>query len=338
MSDATAGLIGAGMFAMTAVKGLPQIVRIIRTRSVRGLSLTAFYGDTLVFLTKVVYHVRRGYAISAWAELLVLLSFNMFCTILCHFFGEAGVLRRFLRKDEDVDLTASQRLFLGVSDFGVLSSIAYILFRVFPEPMLPFLCVGLSPLICFTYAAQITVNYRTKSTGELAVLTVFLRWLASTIRVFTTWLQLAGDPVVLINHALGTIGCTVLLIQIYWYNAGGGYFKRLLRRKANMDKKAALALWRGLGGFRNEVATQQPLSEKELRNAFRTIDKNDSGKISREELQAAVEAASLSDKTSFFAMDSKAQSQSVKSMYKAVNRDGDGCISFEEFCQFIRGL
>jgi len=256
-----------------------------------------------------------------------------FCTVLCHVFGDAGFLRTvFSNKGEE--RTAYQRFILGASDFVVLGSIAFLLFRVFPYSWLPFLCASISPLICFTYAAQIRVNFQTKSTGELAVLTVFLRWLASLIRVLTTWVQLAGDPVVLINHALGALGCSILLFQLYWYNparvAPTNPLQKFFLRKKHYEMKTALVLWRSLGGFRNEKFSrwQEPAIE-ELRIAFDKIDSDRSGKISRDELEVAFKAA-FGEQKDF--------NRACKLMFKAADADKDGCIGFSDFCQMFRAI
>ena len=44
--------VGATMLAVSLAKYLPQIRRIVRSRSALGLAPTAYYGDSLVFAAK----------------------------------------------------------------------------------------------------------------------------------------------------------------------------------------------------------------------------------------------------------------------------------------------
>ena len=66
--------VGATMLAVSLAKYLPQIRRIVRSRSALGLAPTAYYGDSLVFAAKSMYHFRRGHPITAWGELLLIFA------------------------------------------------------------------------------------------------------------------------------------------------------------------------------------------------------------------------------------------------------------------------
>ena len=59
------GAVAAGA---RAVERLPQIWKCVCARSVDGLSAGACYGDTAVYLSRVVYHSRRAYPLSSWGE------------------------------------------------------------------------------------------------------------------------------------------------------------------------------------------------------------------------------------------------------------------------------
>ena len=64
--------VSVTMLAVSLAKYLPQIRRIVRSRSALGLAPTAYYGDSLVFAAKSMYHFRRGHPITAWGELLLI--------------------------------------------------------------------------------------------------------------------------------------------------------------------------------------------------------------------------------------------------------------------------
>mmetsp|Transcript_28461 Transcript_28461/g.46577 ORF Transcript_28461/g.46577 Transcript_28461/m.46577 type:complete len:448 (+) Transcript_28461:46-1389(+) len=327
MAAAAERLIGISLLAGSAVKGLPQIIRIIRARSVSGLSLSAFYGDFLVFLAKVVYHVRRSYPISAWCELLLLLNQQIMCISLYHIFGQAGLTRKLFSKTS----YSASRLVLFSSDVAVGLLLAFALFRLLPASMLPLLSVTTAPLIFCSYAAQILTNWNNKSTGELAPITVFMRWAFSLIRVGTTWTQLGGDPFVLINHALGALGCGILLGQIYHYDPARYVKDEDQSARSSMqylsDRLAAI-MWRSLGGFTNDEYWGGSLPSTEtLKSVFDKIDTDGSGKVSREELLEAIKRNWRGKKPS---------QQAVETMLSNADQDGDGLINFDEFCLVIR--
>lgn len=333
VAQTTEAVIGVSLVAGSAVKGIPQIVKILKAKSVTGLSLNTFYGDLLVFLGKVVYHTRKAYPLSAWGELLLLLGQNIIFVFLYHCFGKAGFLRPFFGKRADTP----GKLFFGVTDVAILGLVAFALFCVLPHRLLPVLSASTAPLIFCSYAAQILTNFRRRSTGQLAVLTVFLRWLFSLVRVGTTITQLGGDLAVLMNHALGAAGCSILLLQIYFYSPErskrkAGKAEALQgtpESSGGLDLISGAFVWRSLGGFGNEEFSEgsRP-KDKVLRAAFDKLDKDGTGRISRDEL--------LEEITRSYA-GRKSAEDLAQLMITTADEDGDGYIDFDEFCNVLRG-
>ena len=88
-------------------------------------------------------------------------------------------------------------------------------------------------------------------------------------------------------------------------------------------------MWRSLGGFDSGAFASdegQP-SEKSLREAFDAIDTDRSGQISSEEVLAAIRRGYGETNES---------DEAVATMIKAADSDGDGLISFEEYCDILR--
>ena len=88
-------------------------------------------------------------------------------------------------------------------------------------------------------------------------------------------------------------------------------------------------MWRSLGGFDSEAFSSddgQPSNES-LREAFNAIDTDRSGQISSEEVLAAIRRG--------FG-DSYEPDEAVATMIKAADSDGDGLISFDEYCDILR--
>jgi len=316
--------LGSLMIAGSAAKGTPQIARIVRKESTRGLSPASIYGDCLIYSTKVAYHVRRGYPISAWGELLILMLQNIICI---------GLLHRY--PDETRGGVAAQgharRRWAGPLRDASLLVPLWLALAALPESLLPFLSALTAPLLFFSYGAQIVTNFKRKSTGQLAPLTVLMRWAGSLLRVSTTLSQLQGDPAVLVNHALGVLGCTIVLAQICFYggaNADAATVAASAGRQTTSGVLSAALMWRSLGGFGDGDDDTRDLDDKALRANFDAIDTDGSGAISAAELQQAINASSAN---------ASLDPDSVRSMMDAADTDGDGMIDFGEYRRVIRG-
>lgn len=320
-SDILLQLVGVGMMAGSAAKGMPQILRIVNSKSVKGLSPIAFYGDGMVYLSKVAYHVRMRYPVEAWGELLFLLGQNAVCINLLHRYSkddsEVGMIRPLAKGPKF-------RWVRAIADALILAS-AGLMFANLPDRWLPFLSLATAPMLLTSYSAQAWTNFARRSTGQLSVGTVFLRWAGSLVRVVTTIAQLNGDIVVLANHLLGVLGCSVLLLQLWLYRDGKQAKAGPSPASPGFGLTEVLA-WRSLGGFSNEVST---MSDAALREAFDKIDTDGGGTISKEELLAAIARD--------FGSGTHAE-EAAKRMMAAADADGNDEIDFDEYKKIVQGL
>lgn len=277
-------LVGGTMIAVSVAKYAPQIRRIVRSRSVQGLAPAAYYGDSLVFLTKSAYHFRRGHPASAWVELMVLFAQNA---------AIVGLLHKYREPLPGVKTSTSM---LVARDIAAFSAFIFCLAHV-PDRCLPFLSVFTAPLLVTSYSAQFRTNLRRKSTGQLSRGTVMLRLFGSSVRCITTITQLGGDLPVLLNHLIGIGGCSLLLGQIRWYNRieaaaetdaenAAKLVVDLPPKQMALSMSSATLIWRSLGGFETEEKATP--SKRKLRAAFRRLDKDNSGLITTEELASAL--------------------------------------------------
>ena len=74
------------LFATRSSSGVPQIVQMARSKTPKQVAskwgARVFYGDSLVYLSRIVYHLRRGFPVSCWSELIPLMVQNLACFIL----------------------------------------------------------------------------------------------------------------------------------------------------------------------------------------------------------------------------------------------------------------
>lgn len=319
-SDILLQLVGIGMMAGSAAKGMPQILRIVNSKSVKGLSPISFYGDGMVYLSKVAYHVRMRYPVEAWGELLFLVGQNAVCINLLHRYSkddsEVGMIRPLLKGRKF-------RWVRAIADAVILSA-AGLMVANMPDRWLPFLSLATAPMLLTSYSAQAWTNFCRRSTGQLSVGTVFLRWAGSLVRVLTTIAQLNGDIVVLANHVLGVFGCSVLLLQLWLYRDG----KQAKEGPSPASPAFGLEVlaWRSVGGFGTEASTT---SDAALREAFEKIDTDGGGTISKEELLTALARD--------FGSGAHAE-EAAKRMMAAADADGNDEIDFEEYKKIVQGL
>jgi hypothetical protein len=212
-----------------------------------------------------------------------------------------------------------------------------------PARLLPILCFWSVPLSIFSYAVQALETHwmGPRSTSRLGWPLRF-RWFGSLVRVLTTVRFLGGDLAALSSHAVGFLGCSVLLLQRAFYVSEGptkqqtGYalYSQLLgeckhapRLPRRLD--ATLHAWRSLGGF---GAAAPPTASQVLcnRSAFDAIDEGGSGFITARDLTEALLQASIGVGLSRADAEELAQR-----MMLAADLDGNGMIDFEVFCAVV---
>lgn len=295
------------MLIVSIAKYLPQIRRILRSRSVIGLAPAAYYGDSLVFCTKSMYHFRRGHPVTAWGELLVIFAQNVVISGLIHAFREPSAGAK-----------------AACRDIAIFLAFVFALTRL-PSRFLPLLSLFTAPLLVMSYSAQLLTNMQRKSTGQLSPGTVLLRLFGSTVRSITTITQLGGELPVLINHAIGVGGCTLLLLQIWWFGAKTPAEERPLALPPPADPwsfQSVTLMWRSLGGFRTDE--KRPPSQAQLRAAFDRIDTAGEGFITFEEVVAALAVSNPA-----------VTSEGAQRMMTVADDNDDQTIDFQEFERMI---
>lgn len=323
-----------------------DIVRTVRVRAreerdrtrARGLAASndgslfnrGIFGDALVYMSRIVYHVRRGYPIATWSELPLLLLQTLCWVVLRRRFG--GEQKQVARLRAGCDLAILGALALGLA--------------IMPAKALPLLCLWPLPLAIVAYARQSLRLFRCGSAATLAATSVVLRWLGSLVRLMTTHVFLASDPAVLATHVVGLAGCTLLLWQLLWYHGPGPsrestrralYTQLISRGKPAFQPPQApgVLMWFSLGGFGDECPSTLP--DSTLRKAFDAIDVDHDGSISREELTAAITAGTACNErtrntVSFPGDDTE---RAVSEMIALADADGDGAIDFLEYKAMI---
>jgi mannose-P-dolichol utilization defect protein 1 len=193
-------LLGVVIIAASFALKVPQIVKIVKNKSVAGLSFSMFTLELFGFIFQGSYAARHGFPLDSYLEVFVILAQNFIIVALCYVFTTGY----------NVQAAALQA-----------AALALLFWELYAAPLeyvvlLQSLAIGI-----FTIAKlpQIVQAFQNKSTGQLDLFMVLLQTLGSLVRVFTT-LQTVDNPVYLFGYILGASLNGIITAQVLYYGAG----------------------------------------------------------------------------------------------------------------------
>lgn len=202
-------VIGLGMVCGGAILKVPQIIKIIMAKSTKGISVVAYFLETVALLISIAYNVRNGYAFTTWGEYPFMVIQCYAVLFLIYFFRKT--------KKNLGYLLASVVAFMVIFNKGLISS-----------TLLQVLQTSTIGITIASRLPQIFSNIKNGNTGELSVITVFFQFAGSLARVFTT-IQEVDDYLVMSGNIIATSLNTVLFFQMIYYWKSG--YKPINNRK-----------------------------------------------------------------------------------------------------------
>ncbi|KAL7419130.1 hypothetical protein Q5752_005966 [Cryptotrichosporon argae] len=215
--------LGFGIVLGGSIVKIPQILKILSTKSVRGLSLPAYILETASYGISLAYATRQGFPFSTYGENFFITIQNVIITLLILSFTEpkgasyAGIGGKPLsappakgrRVVTGAAIMATAGLFLTSHTFC-------------PPGTLAVLQAATIPLSLASKAPQILENRANRSTGNLSAFAVFSALLGCLARLFTTK-QEVNDPLIFYGFAGAAVLNIVLALQmvLYWKADGG---------------------------------------------------------------------------------------------------------------------
>ncbi|MDA4132983.1 MAG: PQ-loop repeat-containing protein, partial [Thaumarchaeota archaeon] len=83
--------LGIGIIAASSVVKVPQIVKLVQSRSAAGVSFLSYLLETSSYLISLAYNVRNGFPFSTFGETALILGQNVIITVLVlNYSGKAG--------------------------------------------------------------------------------------------------------------------------------------------------------------------------------------------------------------------------------------------------------
>ncbi|PWZ38310.1 Mannose-P-dolichol utilization defect 1 2 [Zea mays] len=186
-------LLGYAIVAASTTVKLPQILKILKHGSVRGLSVASFELEVVGYTIALAYCIHKGLPFSAYGELAFLLIQAIILVAIIYYYSPPMGTKTWMKA------------LLYPSFLAVYSNFAFVL----PIKMCQWLFryCGMAPTVLagkidpalfevlyasqhaiffFARVPQIWKNFTNKGTGELSFLTCFMNFAGSIVRVFTS--------------------------------------------------------------------------------------------------------------------------------------------------------
>ncbi|EJT98805.1 mannose-P-dolichol utilization defect 1 protein [Dacryopinax primogenitus] len=190
--------LGVGLVLGGLIMKLPQLIVILRARSARGVSLTAYGFETLSYGIITAYSARQAYPFSTYGENFFLGIQNVVITLLIVYFAPRS--------------TPTQLAGAAVA----IAVGAYLLLTI-PMSYLAMLQGSTIPLTFLSKVPQIISNHRLQSTGTLSSFAVFAAVAGTFARLFTTATEVK-DPLVFWSYVGAAVLNVIIGVQMamYW--------------------------------------------------------------------------------------------------------------------------
>lgn len=191
--------LSMGIITGAMIVKVPQILRVLLSRSTEGLSFLSYVLETLAASIAFAYNFRARNPFTTYGETLFMTLQNLVLLLLM------GLYRR-----------QTMRLVMLFSLYSVMMSSLLIPNYVTDATLLSLQAMTI-PLVMISRLPQIWTIWRHRNIGQLSGLTVFLIWAGSLARVYTCIQETPKDRVLLMGFFLAAMLNTVLLAQVAYY-------------------------------------------------------------------------------------------------------------------------
>ncbi|XP_022093802.1 mannose-P-dolichol utilization defect 1 protein-like isoform X2 [Acanthaster planci] len=189
--------LGFGIILGSVMVKLPQIVKIVMSKSGHGINVAAVTFELTAISFTWAYSVANSFPFSAWGEALFMAVQTTTIATLCFWYKEQTL-----------------QAILYVS--GYLAIMLVLLSGATPLSILSAMQATNMPIVVLSKLIQAQTNYNNGHTGQLSAVTVFLLTLGSVARIFTT-IQETGDAMMTWTYIIATATNALVAFQVLWY-------------------------------------------------------------------------------------------------------------------------
>lgn len=196
-------LVGWLVIIGSALYKFPQLVRIWRVRSAKGISVTTYFCETLSIALSLCYALRNRFPFDTYGETGFILVQNLFIIILMSHFDACPGRMMTLVLLGGIGALMAMLLSPSVAPLGLVAATQAISIPLLNASRLP----------------QIILNARTRTTGQLSITTLLLQVLGNAARLFTTLVQLEGNMLYLLSSIVAFVLNSVLVYQYFRFSS-----------------------------------------------------------------------------------------------------------------------
>ncbi|KAF5720420.1 mannose-P-dolichol utilization defect 1 [Fusarium mundagurra] len=193
--------LGIGIIAASSIVKVPQILKLINSKSAEGVSFLSYLLETASYIISLAYNFRNGFPFSTYGETALIVGQNVIISVLV--------------------LNYSGRASLAAVFVAALAATVATLFaeNVVDAQTLSYLQAGAGVLSVSSKLPQILTIFQQGGTGQLSAFAVFNYLAGSLSRIFTT-LQEVDDKLILYGFVSGFVLNAILALQmIFYWNA-----------------------------------------------------------------------------------------------------------------------
>ncbi|GAB2293806.1 hypothetical protein Dimus_028019 [Dionaea muscipula] len=191
-------LLGYSIVAASTTVKLPQILKILKHRSVRGLSVLAFELEVVGYTIALAYCLHKSLPFSAFGEYVFLLVQAIILVAIIYYYSQPVGIKTWIKA----------LLYCAVAPTVLAGQVDPVLFEA--------LYASQHAIFLFARIPQIWANFTNKSTGQLSFLTFFMNFAGSIARVFTS-IQVKAPASVVLGSLIGMMTNGTILTQIAIY-------------------------------------------------------------------------------------------------------------------------
>ncbi|KAK6962530.1 mannose-P-dolichol utilization defect 1 protein-like isoform X1 [Biomphalaria glabrata] len=189
--------LGYAIICGSCIVKVPQLIKILKAKSGEGISLPSVTFELVAISATWAYGKGHNFPFSSYGESIFLAIQTSIIAFLV--------------------LAFSNQLTKGLVYVAVYAgTLAFLLSPSAPMSLLAVLQGANIVLVSFSKMIQAVSNYNNGSTGQLSVITVYLLFLGSIARIFTS-VQETGDMFVVITYCVATLFNGVIAAQMIYY-------------------------------------------------------------------------------------------------------------------------
>lgn len=209
--------LGIGIIAASSIVKVPQILKLINSRSADGVSFLSYLLETTAYIISLAYNIRNGFPFSTFGETALIVGQNIIISVLVlNYSGRASLAAVFvaalagtfaaLFAENVVDMQTLSYLQAGAGVLGVASKVPQIL-AILQQG-------GTGQLSAFAVSCS---HQSPKPVLWLTFSTQVFNYLAGSLsRIFTT-LQEVDDKLILYGFISGFVLNAILALQMVFY-------------------------------------------------------------------------------------------------------------------------